>query len=276
MATDCFNMENCGSNDAKREKEVMPMSTFLMVLGIMSNVARDPDNLLKKSDKELCEIRNKKPCDNEYILRNEGYTLWQLIALDILRSRHPLKFDNEKLREAVKLYKQDTIKAEEQYGPIVCWDVSSVTNMDRVFIDCESFNADISNWDVSSVTDMYGMFGRCETFNADLSNWDVSSVTDMYGMFYGCKSFNADISQWDVSSVTNMNGMFDACKSFNSDLSHWDVSSVIHMNFVFAGCKSFNSDLSEWDVSSVKHMLGMFSDCYMEKINKLPEWYKNK
>ena len=163
-------MKNCGSNDVKREKEVMPKSIFLMVLGIIRNVAQDLDNLSKKSDKKLCEIWNKKPCDNEYILRDEGYTEWQLIALGILRSRHPLKFDNETLRVARDLYIQDTIKAEKQYGPIVCWDVSSVTDMKFMFDGCKSFNADLSDWDVSSVTGMIAMFERCESMNK-LPKW---------------------------------------------------------------------------------------------------------
>ena len=98
-------MENCGSNDAKREREVMPKSMFLMVLGIMSNVARNPYNLSEKSDEELCEIRNKKPIDNKCILRDEQYD-GHTIAHGILRSRYPplVEFNNETLREAVQLY----------------------------------------------------------------------------------------------------------------------------------------------------------------------------
>ena len=239
-------MENCGRYDF-RERKMIPKSILLTVLSIIRNVAQDPDNLLKKSNKELCKIRNKKPCDNEYILRDEGYTLWQLIALDILRSRYPLvEFNNETLRVAVLLYRIHTKQAEKKYGPIAFWDVSKVTYMDR-------------------------MFNGFETFNADLSNWDVSSVTDMAEMFYGCKSFNADLSDWVVSSVTDMNLMFARCESFNSDLSDWVVSSVTNMNCMFARCESFNSDLSKWDVSSVKHMHGIFSYCYMKEY---PEWYK--
>ena len=44
---------------------------------------------------------------------------------------------------------------------------------------------DLSDWDVSSVTNMARMFDSCESFNQDLSNWDVSSVHDMTGMFLG-------------------------------------------------------------------------------------------
>ena len=243
-ATDGFNMENCGSNDVKREKEVMPKSIFLMVLCIIRNVAQD--NLSKKSDKELCEIRNKKPCDNEYILRDDKYT-GQSIAHGILRSRYNslVEFNNKTLREAVLLYRIHTKQAEKKYGPIAFWDVSKVTNMVEMFEGCQLFNADLSHRDVSSVTNMMYMFNGCKSFNADLSNWNVRKVTKMTLMFYGCKTFNADLSNWGVSKVTKMTGMFGECMSFNSDLSEWDVSSVTHMAEMFERCESMNK-LPEW------------------------------
>ena len=43
-----------------------------------------------------------------------------------------------------------------KYGPIEDWDVSEVTNMNYVFHNFGSFNADLSNWDTSAVTTMYG------------------------------------------------------------------------------------------------------------------------
>ena len=42
------------------------------------------------------------------------------------------------------------------YGPIENWDVSEVTNMNYVFYDFDSFNADLSKWNTSAVTDMAG------------------------------------------------------------------------------------------------------------------------
>ena len=88
------------------------------------------------------------------------------------------------------------------------WDVSQVTDMQKMFYYRSSFNPDISAWNTSSVTDMQDMFWRATAFNADISAWDTSSVTDMYGMFYGATAFNADISAWDTSSVTSMGAMF--------------------------------------------------------------------
>ena len=65
-------------------------------------------------------------------------------------------------------------------------------------------SAEMKDWDVSSVTDMGRMFTYASAFNADLSSWDVSSVTTMRSMFYQASVFNADLSSWNVSSVTTM------------------------------------------------------------------------
>ena len=136
---------------------------------------------------------------------------------------------------------------------ISAWDVSNVTNMQRMFY-LSSFNQDIGNWDVSSVTDMKGTFGR-SPFNQDIGNWDVSSVTNMQQMFE-YSLFNQDIGNWDVSSVTDMFAMFSG-SVFNQDISNWDVSNVINMQAVLS-LSEFNQDISNWDVSSVTNMRGVF------------------
>ena len=58
--------------------------------------------------------------------------------------------------------------------------------MNSMFLNCESFNKDISNWNVSNVTDMNYMFGGCKKFNQDISKWDVSKVKSHYFIFSDC------------------------------------------------------------------------------------------
>ena len=130
----------------------------------------------------------------------------------------------------------------DTYGEIGQWDVSAVTNTNRLFYayrassgsalrSClQSFNQDISAWGVSSVTDMRYMFADASAFNQDISAWDVSGVTSMSGMFYvgyGSSVFNQDISAWDVSSVTNMFVMFNGASAFTQTLcGSWEQSTA--------------------------------------------------
>src|SRR5690606_26519627 len=68
----------------------------------------------------------------------------------------------------------------------------------------------LNNWDVSSVTDMYRMFDGNGVFNQPLDNWDVSNVTDMWGIFMNATSFNQDLSSWNFNESINYYS-FDNC-----------------------------------------------------------------
>ncbi len=133
-------------------------------------------------------------------------------------------------------------------------DLSNVTNMDRMFYECSSFNQDLSSWNVSNVTKMWDMFSGCSAFNQDLSSWNVSNVTDMSQMFSGCSAFNHDLSSWTVSNVTSMHGMFRSCSAFNQDLSGWTVSNVTGMGYMFDGCSAFNQNLGSWNLKNCERL----------------------
>ena len=99
---------------------------------------------------------------------------------------------------------------------------------------------DISDWDVSNVTDMSCMFINCEELKSvgDISKWDVLNVKSMRSMFFNCKELESvvDISNWNVSNVIDMTAMFAKCKSFNQDLSDWDLLKLKFKMYMFDKC----------------------------------------
>lgn len=84
------------------------------------------------------------------------------------------------------------------------------------------------------LTDLTRLFFNCNYINQDLDMWDVSHVTNMKEMFYGCDNFNGDIRNWDVSNVTNMDQMLDGTRYFNRDLSNWCVSNITSEPLAFS------------------------------------------
>ena len=140
------------------------------------------------------------------------------------------------------------------------WDVSNVSNMTDMFNGANIFNQDLSNWDVSSVISFNYMFFDASAFNGDIVNWDISSAQYIHNMFNGATVFNQNIGGWNTSSVIGMAGVFDSAENFNQDISNWNTSSVNNMESMFFGATVFNQDISNWDVSNVIDMRNMFHD----------------
>eukprot|EP00984_Skeletonema_dohrnii_P019187 scaffold9111_cov90-Skeletonema_dohrnii-CCMP3373.AAC.3 len=145
---------------------------------------------------------------------------------------------------------------------ITAWDTSKVTSMRQMFRGAQAFNQDLSAWDTSSVNNMEHMFRGSQAFNQNISGWDTSKVTTMRWMFHSAQDFNEDLSGWDTSSVTDMSSMFYSAQAFNQDLSAWDTSNVTAMSIMFGRAHAFNQDLSAWVTSSVTDMWGMFKEAY--------------
>jgi surface protein len=53
--------------------------------------------------------------------------------------------------------------------------------MEHMFMGAKAFNQQLNNWNVSTVTNMRRMFKEAKAFeNQDLSSWDVSNVPSGY------------------------------------------------------------------------------------------------
>ena len=65
--------------------------------------------------------------------------------------------------------------------------------MSYTFKDRTTFNEDIGRWDVSNVTDMNRIFLNAKAFNQDIGDWNTSSVTNMGRMFSDASTFNQEL-----------------------------------------------------------------------------------
>ena len=142
-------------------------------------------------------------------------------------------------------------------------DLSLVTLMLKAFWDCESLvGLTLNDWNVSTITNMRRMFLEADIFNGDISSWNTAKVTNMYEMFSEAKAFNQDIKRdgdsWNTGNVTDMTNMFYKATAFNGNISNWDTSSAILMGRVFGSCGVFDQDISSWDVSKVTNMQSLF------------------
>lgn len=159
------------------------------------------------------------------------------------------------LRAALTEYNNNPTSAREKYGLVSRWDVSVISDMNRLFYRDYTFNEPIGSWDTSSVTNMEIMFEQ-SIFNQPLLNWDTSSVTDMRFMFSDAAQFNQPLS-FDTSSVTTMSAMFHRAYKFNQPLD-FDTGSVKDMSYMIKQAGVFNQPLS-FDMSSVTSTYQMFS-----------------
>ena len=158
---------------------------------------------------------------------------------------------NADLDTAVAAWISNSANATTTYGEINTWDVSGVTDMQKVFLFKTTFNDDIGCWDVSNVTDMSFMFYNATAFNQDIGNWDTSNVTNTKYIFGFAQNFNQDIGSWNTSSATYMQVMFSNATNFNQDIGSWDTSSVTDMGYMFENATNFNQNISGWCVSAI-------------------------
>jgi surface protein len=200
--------------------------------------------------------------------------LWSIYR-PMMRSKECLRRTDGDIRAAVDLWCRNRAAVEERYGHISEWDVSSVTDMSRLFKNKTTFNDDISRWDVSQVTNMSYMLCNAHAFNQPVGDWDVSKVTNMSFMFSTAMSFNQPVGEWDVSNITDIRGMFEGAHAFNQGVGDWNVSKVTNMSYMFRHAQSFNQAVGEWDVSKVTDMSCMFSNA--QSFNQpVGEWNVSK
>ena len=146
------------------------------------------------------------------------------------------------------------------------FDTSHVTNMCRMFSECESLEElDVSGFDTGSVEGMQFMFSECEALSElDVSGFDTRNVIDMGHMFYDCKNLEKlDVGEFNTSRVTDMKSMFSGCKKLKSlDVSNFNTKCVANMEYMFYRCfKLTQLDTSNFYYAPGVNRRDMFNNC---------------
>jgi surface protein len=144
------------------------------------------------------------------------------------------------------------------YGNIAEWNTAAVSNMDMLFYDKTTFNADISKWNVASVSTMASTFFDTKGFDREIGAWNTASVSNMDSTFYGADVFNQNIESWNVASVSNMYYTFGLASAFNRDIGSWNTASVESMSYMLWSATAFNRDIGSWNTASVSNMYWAF------------------
>ena len=196
----------------------------------------------------------------EYIILNNAASASKLISIDQWGSTQWTSMKNAFYGTANMVYKATDVP-----------DLSGVHDVSGMFRG-SSFNGNPSSWNVSQVTDMNRMFHSTSKFNQPLNDWNVSQVTDMSSMFFIASKFNQPLNDWNVSQVTGMSDMFSSASKFNQPLNDWNVSQVTSMYRMFSGASDFNQSLNDWNISQVTSVYRMLSGTSSLHQN-LGNWY---
>lgn len=173
------------------------------------------------------------------------------------------------LTTAVNAWKTNRENAQNTYGHISKWNVSTVTDFSSLFTGIAGafFHENLNEWDTSNVTDMREMFYRCTNVSVLIGDWTTSNVTSLNNAFCRCYYFIDDLSGWDVGNVTDMDSTFMYALSFNGNIEGWEVGKVTTMYNMFHTANYFNRDLTSWDIENVTQFRNMFTNA--EGINRV-------
>ena len=148
--------------------------------------------------------------------------------------------------------------------------LSQVKSLDRMFNDCNSFDAaNLNDWEVSTVESMEFLFSGATVFNGMIDQWDVSKVEQFVNMFSDALAFNQDISNWTINNNKNviMAGMFASTEVFNQPIGKWDVSRVTSVKDMFLKSEAFDYSLASWDISNMIDMGSMLDRSEFSQAN---------
>ena len=152
------------------------------------------------------------------------------------------------------------------------WDTGKVTNMSYMYEQFRGQNIDFP-FDMSNVTNAERMFYYCATPEIDLANWKGDSLTNVSELFSNCSSRLLNIQNLKFPKITSIDRMFYSYALKELDLSKFDISNITNMDYAFGFATSLVTlNLTNWKTNKVTTMNNTFY--YMSYLEELiiPDW----
>ena len=167
-----------------------------------------------------------------------------------------LRCPNQPLRRILRqVFPALDLDLELAFNSDLYWDVSSATNMSRLFEGNGEFNGDLSHWDVSRVLDMERMFRNSGIQNSGIGHWDVRSLATAKEMFTSTTKLSRDLnlSRWNVQRCEDLTSMFSRSSVFDSGIGNWELPTTANTNGMFRKARLFQGKLGKWSAEHLAH-----------------------
>jgi len=150
-----------------------------------------------------------------------------------------------------------------------------VVEMQNMFTQASSFDADLSEWNVGHVENLSGIFKQARSFNGNTSNWDTRSTQNMSSMFYGAEAFDRSLGNWNMAAVLTVDSMLHLSglsrTNYDSTLIGWAQQevqtdlSLVATGLMFCEGEAARSSLlsgSNWTIvgDTLNCAVGIFSE----------------
>ena len=169
------------SSTSQDDKKVDTNSEFELLKSMKAKLDAEVQTL--KS--EIFDVKNNQEDEEDNSINADGR---KFLEDDTIRNAI-----GKCLQEAAIDGKCTDFGKESGYGEMPDWDVSHITNMEKLFYKKWHFNADLSNWDTSHVTNMKKMFYYAFEFSQDISGWKGEAAeNEQDNMFNGASRFQAN------------------------------------------------------------------------------------
>lgn len=155
-----------------------------------------------------CSLLTTLPTFDTSSVRNMSHMFYLCHSLSSL----PM-LNTSNVTDMSQMFDQEDYTGNNALTTMPLWDMSSVTNTEKMFRNCTALTT-VPLLDLSSVVNMKGMFDRCSSLPS-VPTFDTSSATNMNSMFNQCSSLTA-VPLFDTAYVTDVNAMFSGCVNVQS------------------------------------------------------------